>query len=545
MSTAIGIDLGTTYSCVGVYRSNNVTIIPNELGERTTPSIVTFDNDFKSYVGEAGKIRQMNYPNSTIYDSKRLIGRKFNSEEVQNDLKYWPFSLIEDPKTKKANFEIDLGERGKKVFRPEEISAMILKKLKEYSEDFLDKEVTDAVITVPAYFNDNQRQSTKDAAKIAGLNVLRILNEPTAAAIAYGIDRKEKNDKIILVFDFGGGTFDVSLLKLSDGYYDVLATSGDSHLGGNDIDQLLVEYCVQVFKELTGNDISNEKRAMQRLRNVCEKAKRILSDIKETSIDIDGLYKGEDFYLNIMRAKLEDLCKDVFKKLIEPIETVLDDANVDKSEVDEIILVGGSTKIPKVKDMIKKYFNKIPNDTINPDEAVAYGAAVSSHLIKNNSVVKGQKLVLLDITPFSLGVEIIGKKFSSIISRGTYIPHSHTQEYYTAYDYQQRCRVSVYEGEYENIEDNNKLGEFILDNLPLKKAGECKIDITLNIDVNSILNVKAFEKTKGISNEIAIINDKGIMDENDIKESIKKINNNWEKSKNISEENFKKKNSKL
>ena len=387
MSTAIGIDLGTTYSCVGVFRNNSVTIIPNELGERTTPSIVSFDNNCKSYVGEAGKIRQINFPNSTIYDSKRLIGREYNSEEVQNDLKYWPFKIIEDSKTKKANIEIDLGKMGKKTFRPEEISAMVLKNLKEYSEDFLKKEVTDAVITVPAYFNDNQRRATKDAAKIAELNVLRILNEPTAAAIAYGLERKNEEDKTILVFDFGGGTFDVSLLKLSGGSYDVLATSGDSHLGGNDIDELLVDFCVKEFKESTGIDISNEKRVIQRIRNVCEKAKRALSDTIETSIDIDGLYEGNNFYINIMRATLENLCNSLFNRFIEPIEIVLDDANMKKSDVDEIILVGGSTRIPKVKEIIQNYFHKKPNDSINPDLAVAYGAAVSSHVIKNKTSI--------------------------------------------------------------------------------------------------------------------------------------------------------------
>ena len=540
MSTAIGIDLGTTYSCVGVFRNDSVTIIPNQLGERTTPSIVSFDNNFKSYVGEAGKIRQINFPNSTIYDSKRLIGRLFNSEEVQNDIKYWPFNIIEDPKTKKANIEIDLGEMGKKTFRPEEISAMILKNLKEYSEDFLDKEITDAVITVPAYFNDNQRRCTKDAAKIAGLNVLRILNEPTAAAMAYGLERKNEEDKTILIFDFGGGTFDVSLLKLTEGYYDVLATSGDSHLGGNDIDQLLVDFCVEEFKETTGIDISNEKKAIQRIRNVCEKVKRMLSDTKEATIDIDGLYKGEDFYITLLRSKLEDLCKSLFNRLIEPIETVLDDANMKKSDIDEIILVGGSTRIPKVKEIIQNYFDKKPNDSINPDEAVAYGAAVSSHVIKNKTSIKGKKVILLDITPFSLGIEILGKKFSSIIPRGTYIPYSHTEHYYTVKHNQSRARIRIYEGEYENIEDNNKLGEFILENLPLMRAGECKIDVTLTIDVNSILNVKAFEKTKSLSKEIKIINDSGMLDENEINNSIIKINNNWEKSKNISEENFKK-----
>ena len=540
MSTAIGIDLGTTYSCVGVYQNHDVVIIPNELGERTTPSIVTFDNNNKSYVGESGKIRQVNFPNSTIYDSKRLIGRQFNSEEVQQDIKYWPFNIIEDPITKKANIEIDLGENGKKIFRPEEISAMVLKKLKENAEEFLDKEVTDAVITVPAYFNDNQRQSTKDAAKIAGLNVLRLINEPTAASIAYGLEKNINDNKTIIVLDFGGGTYDVSLLKLSKGYYDVLATSGDSHLGGNDIDQLLVDYCIKEFKQQTGYDISKEKRSVQRIRNICEKAKRVLSDITETPIDIDGIYKGEDFYITMVRATLENLCKNLFNRLIEPIESVLDDGNVNKNDIDEIILVGGSTKIPKVKEIIHKFFDKVPNDTINPDEAVAYGAAVSSQVIKNSSIIRGKKLILLDITPFSLGIEVLGKKFSNMISRGTYVPHTYTQQYVTVKDYQSSARITVYEGEYENIEDNNKLGEFILKDLPLMKAGKCKIDVTLNIDCNSILNVKAYEKTKGLSKEIKIINDKGILNENEINESKIKINNGWEKAKNISEENFKK-----
>ncbi len=536
----IGIDLGTTFSCVGVYRNNKVDIIPNELGQTTTPSVVCFENE-KIYVGELAKDLQIKYPYSTIYDSKRLIGRFFYSEEVQNDMKYWPFKVIEDSHTNRTLIEVDLGEKGKKIFKPEEISAMILKKLKEYAEQYLDNEVKDAVITVPAYFTNNQKQLTKDAGKIAGLNVLRIIQEPTAAAIAYGLDKKETIEKTILVFDFGGGTFDVSLLNQSDGYFDVLSLGGDNHLGGNDINQLLVDFCIKHFENETGFNISNNKRAIVRLNNICEKVKKILSFELETNIDIDNLFNGEDFHFNIQRNDLEELCHDLFHRCIEQIDLVLEDANVDKKNVDEIVLIGGSTKIPKVKEIVKNYFNKKPYDSISPDEAVAYGAAINAYIIKNPVPIQGNKIVLLDRTPFSLGIEIVGKKFSPLIPKGTYIPHSHTEKYCTWYDNQKKININIYEGEYEDIEDNIKLGSFILSDIPLMKARECIIQVTFEIDVNSILYVKAVETSEGISKQLKIINDIGIMDDNEICTTKQKIEDEWRKSEYKNQENLKEK----
>ncbi len=512
-SITIGIDLGTTFSCVAVYYNNKVEIIPNEMGERTTPSIVYFDEKEKNYVGQKAKNNRMNYPLSTIYDSKRLIGRNYNSKEVQNDMKYWPFKVIEDLKTKRTFIEVDLGVKGKKNFKPEEISSMILKKLKEYAEIFLNQEVKNAVITVPAYFTNNQKQLTKDAGTIAGLNILKVIQEPTAAAIAYGFNKKNNNEKKILVFDFGGGTLDVSLLELSEEYFDVLALGGDNHLGGNDINQLLVNYCIQQFKNNTGLNISDNKKAISRLNDACEKVKMALSFTLETNIDIDNLYNGEDFLLTIQRCELEELCNELFNKCIEKIDLVLKDSSVDKQDVDEIILVGGSSKIPKIKEMIKNYFNHEPYDSIDPDTTIAYGAAINGYMITNQISPEGKKLILLDITPFSLGIQLSGKRFSPLIKKGTHIPYSKTQQYCTSYDYQKIIIIKIYEGEYNDIQYNKLLGSFVLYDIPLMKKGECKIDVTFEIDLNSILNVKAVEKSQGITNQIKIMNDIGTIDD--------------------------------